>query len=124
MKPRFFLMTVFCLIFSHACLAQDHAAAAEQCIAENSGASSLDCLQKIYRQIQQEIAGLQKTIQIRLKEKRQAGDLIQTHYESAFSSLADASKKYAAFSERQCDFESAASGAAASGYGQVRWRCL
>jgi hypothetical protein len=38
--------------------------------------------------------------------------------------LRDAARRYAKFSERQCDFEVGYSGAAASGAQQVFYRCL
>jgi len=103
---------------------QDHALAVEQCIAENSGAGSVACFEKIFLENQRKITGLERALIRALKQKRQTDDFGETHYQLAVSSLRDASKKFAAFSQRQCDFAIGASGATASGSDQVRWPCL
>ena len=116
------------LIFSALCVlpvaaqAHDHAAAMERCIAEQSGAPSVACLEAVFWDTQRHIARLEKTLLAGLRQQRQAGELTGTHHELAASSLVDAAKKYEAFRERQCDFALGASGAAASGAEQVRWQ--
>jgi len=124
MKLQSLIFLALCFTCSQASSAQDHALAVEQCIAENSGAESAECLQKIFRKNKRNIANLEKAILRELKQKRRADDLGDAHYRLAVSSLKDSSKKFAAFSEQQCDFATGASGAVASGGGQVRWSCL
>ncbi|MFT3777909.1 MAG: hypothetical protein QM772_06465 [Ottowia sp.] len=124
MKPLFSMLAALCFVFPQTSHAQAHTLVVKQCIAENSGASSIDCLEKSFRETQRNIARLEKGILDKLKRKLRANDITKTHYELAVSSLVDASKKFARFGERQCDFSIGASGAVASGSGQVRWSCL
>jgi hypothetical protein len=124
MKPFTFTFLISCIIFLNTSHAQNHTLAVDQCITENSGADSVDRLQNIYWKIQRSISKQEHVILVKLKKKRQADDLTDTHYKLAVSSLMDASKKFTKFRERQCDFAVGASGAVASGSGQVRWSCL
>ena len=98
--------------------------AIDDCASKSSGAGLSECLENIFLETQQDIRRSEKAVLYKLKKQRQAGDLMDTNYELAVSSLNDASKKFAKFSERQCDFAVGASGAVASGSSQVRWRCL
>ena len=102
----------------------EHDAAAKQCIAENGGAGSIDCLERLYYQTERDITRLEKKIIAHLRHQRKNDELTGTHFELAVSSLKDASTKFRTFSARQCDYAVGASGAVASGSGQVRWRCL
>lgn len=104
--------------------AGEHAPQAARCIAENSGAASLECLEKTYWQAQGEIRRMEAAIIARLARERKAGTLTASHHEMAVSSLRDAARQFDRFSARQCDFAQGASGAVASGGGQVRWSCL
>jgi len=124
MKLRLFLLAALCFAFFQQAYAHNNRVAVKQCIEENSGADSIECLQKIFWKTQQNIAKLEKAILNHLTKQWQADNLTQTHYQMAVSSLRDASKKFAKFSERQCDFAIGESGAVASGSAQVRWSCL
>ena len=95
----------------------------ERCIAANSGAGSVACLEAIFWGTQRSIARQEKALLAGLRQQRQAGELTGTHHELAAAALADAAKKFESFRERQCDFALGASGAAASGAEQVRWQC-
>jgi hypothetical protein len=124
MKLYWFIIATLYSILAPTAHAQDHVLAVEKCISENSGAASVDCLEKIFWKTQKKIGILEEAILTRLAKKREADDLTSVHYVLAVSSLKDASKKFVKFSERQCDFALGASGAVASGSGIVRWSCL
>jgi hypothetical protein len=120
-----FILGVVCLIsFQGIASAQQHDASVEECIAGHSGADSLECLEKKFFQAQKRMASLEKKIRGQLNILFKIHNLTGAHHEMAVSSLKDASRKFAKFSERQCDFATGASGAAASGAGQIRWSCL
>jgi hypothetical protein len=103
---------------------RDHSLFAERCIAANSGADSVKCLEDVFYKTEYEIAQLERRILAKLKHQRRTGAIGSAHHELAVSSLKEASAKFRKFSERHCDFVLGASGAVASGSGQVRWRCL
>ena len=124
MSLRACLFGLLCLLGATLAHGGGHAARAERCIAENSGADSAACLEKVHAQTQQEIRRLQRAILARLARQREAGELTETHHQLAVSSLRAATKSYAGFSAQQCDFAVGASGAMASGSAQVRWSCL
>lgn len=115
---------LICLLAFQGAYGGGHAARAERCIAENSGADSVACLERLHQQTQRKIRRLESTILARLERRREAGELTETHHQLAVSSLREAAKAYAGFSARQCDFAVGASGAVASGSAQVRWSCL
>lgn len=123
MKPHALLLLCALGATAQAAPPQNHDAAVRQCIAENSGAGSVDCLKSIFWETQRTHARLEKALLGMLKKQRQADELTPTHHQLAVSSLADAARKFEAFRERQCDFALGASGSVASGAEQVRWQC-
>lgn len=103
--------------------AGDSAALVEDCIAANSGAGSVACLEKVMVTSQKEIARLEADLLGRLLSKVNRDDITHAHYKQAVSSLAHAAKRFEQFRESQCDFVVGASGAVASGSQQVRYSC-
>ncbi|MBB4863983.1 hypothetical protein HNP46_002843 [Pseudomonas nitritireducens] len=104
--------------------ARDFPAEGEECIVANSGAESVQCLTQLYDQSNHELRRLEDRLVAQSAQRLREDRITRTHHEQAASSLRDAARRYAKFSERQCDFEVGYSGAAASGAGQVFYRCL
>lgn len=104
--------------------ARDFPAEGEACIAANSGADSVQCLTQLYYQSNRELRGLEDRLVTRSAERQREGQITSTHHQLAASALRDAARRYARFSERQCDFEVGYAGAAASGAQQVFYACL
>lgn len=104
--------------------ARDFPAEGAACIAANSGAESVQCLTQLYYQSNGELRRLEDRIVARSAERQRVDLITATHHQQAVSALRDAARRYARFSERQCDFEVGYSGAAASGARQVFFRCL
>lgn len=105
-------------------LARDFPAEGEACIGANSGAGSVQCLTQLYYQSNRELHGLEDRIVEQSAERWHDDRITRSHHQQAASSLRDAARRYAKFSERQCDFEVGYSGAVASGAAQVFYRCL
>ncbi|WP_374350320.1 lysozyme inhibitor LprI family protein [Chitinimonas sp.] len=101
----------------------DYPARAEECIAANSGAGSIDCLQSLFYVTTGRIAGLENGIAKKLASKRHRDEITPTHHQYALAALRDAGRKFSRFAARQCEFSVGASGAVASGSGQVYWSC-
>jgi metallo-beta-lactamase class B len=100
-----------------------HDQAAEACIAENSGAESIDCLTAIADATKADILALENDVRTHADKRLQSGDILQTHHALAVSGLSSASKTFTGHAEHQCDAELGMSGAAASGSGQIYWSC-
>lgn len=105
-------------------VARDFPAEGEACIAANSAADSVHCLTQLYYQSNHELRRLEDRLVAYSTQRLRDDRITRTHHEQAVSSLRDAARRYATFSERQCDFEVCYSGAAASGAQQVFYRCL
>ncbi|MDN6857087.1 DUF1311 domain-containing protein [Pseudomonas sp. CAN2814] len=105
-------------------MARDFPAEGEECIAANSGAGSVQCLTELYYQSNHELRRLEDRLVAQSAQRLRDDRITRTHHEQAVSSLRDAARRYAKYSERQCDFEVGYSGAAASGAQQVFYRCL
>ncbi|MGE9763986.1 lysozyme inhibitor LprI family protein [Pseudomonas sp. PDM20] len=105
-------------------LARDFPAEGEDCIAANSGADSVQCLTQLYYQSNLELHHLEERLVERSAQRLRDDQITRTHHEQAVSSLRDAARRYAKFSERQCDFAVGYAGAAASGAQQVFYSCL
>ncbi|QRY78943.1 DUF1311 domain-containing protein [Pseudomonas sp. PDNC002] len=104
--------------------ARDFIAEGEDCIAGNSGAASVECLERLYYESNQEIRRLEDRFVAQARQRRRNDDIGETHYALAVSAMRDASRRFQKFSERQCDAEVAYFGGVASGYGQGRFTCL
>jgi hypothetical protein len=103
---------------------RDYVAEAEGCIAANSGAGSVECLQRLYQDSNLEIRRLENRIVANSRKREQDGTITGAHREQAASSMRDAARRFRKFSERQCSFEVGYAGAAASGARQVFFSCL
>ncbi|WP_157462805.1 hypothetical protein [Curvibacter gracilis] len=123
MKLCFVLLGLSLLCGTQNSRGQDHALAVDQCIAERSGADSVICIEKIKQNSQAELRRLERATVLKLKKQSTAGDITVTHYQMAVSALNKASTEFARFSAHQCEFSVGASGAVASGSGQVRGAC-
>jgi uncharacterized protein YecT (DUF1311 family) len=118
---KILLLVIF--ISSSVVIAKEMSSAAT-CIAENSGAGSIECLEKLYQSTEDELLTLDKHILDSLESKLKQNDITQVHYQSALSSLKKSAVKFKSYRDSSCDFAANYSGAVASGYQQVRWTCL
>jgi hypothetical protein len=116
------LLLVICI--SSPVVMAEWVSSAGTCIAENSGAGSIECLEKLYQLTEDEILELDKKILDSLETKLKQNDITQVHYQSALSSLKKSVRKFKSYRNDSCDFAANYSGAVASGYQQVRWKCL
>lgn len=97
---------------------------AEVCIAENSGAGSIECLEKLYKTLNQELDQLDQDV-LESLEIRDKNDIITSvHYESAVTAFKKSVEDFKHYRESSCNFRTYYSGAVASGYGQVLYKCL
>jgi len=118
------LVPLFLLAFPTLAFGRDYLADAEECIAAHSGAGSTDCLRSLYADSNLEIRRLEDRIVAQSRRREQDDTITEAHHEQAASSMRDAARKFGKFSERQCSFEVGYAGAAASGAGQVFFKCL
>lgn len=98
-------------------------AAANACIAENSGAESVDCLMAIANTADAERLTLEEAFFVRAQARLDANDIGETHHGIAVAELRSASQAFKDYAEHQCEAEVGLSGAAASGSGQIHWSC-
>lgn len=105
-------------------LLADEDTSVDDCIAGNSGAESVDCLKEIYQELNQELEQLNRSFVSRL-EQRDRQDIITTiHYQESLSAFKRSILDFKLYRKSSCDAQTYYSGAVASGYGQVLYRCL
>lgn len=97
--------------------------AATVCIAENSGAESVDCLMAIANTADAERLTLEEAFLARAQARLDANDIGETHHGIAVAELRFASQAFKDYAEHQCEAEVGLSGAAASGSDQIHWSC-
>ena len=97
--------------------------AAEACIAENSGADSVDCLMAIANAANAERLALEAAFFARAQTRLDANDIGETHHGIAVADMRSAAHAFEDYAEHQCEAEVGLSGAVASGSGQIRWSC-
>ena len=129
-----FIMSALCFSLTGASFAHaqgaaissgsDTRASIEECFGSYSGAGSVDCLEHLYHNTNLQIRRMENQIVAQSRKRWLDGAITGTHDELAVSSMRDAARRFKKFSERQCDFEIGFSGAAASGSGQVWYKCL
>lgn len=100
-----------------------HDAAANACIAENSGAESVDCLMAIADATEAERLALEETFLARAQARLDANDIGETHHGIAVADMRSAAQTFKDYAEHQCEAEVGLSGAVASGSGQIHWSC-
>jgi uncharacterized protein YecT (DUF1311 family) len=98
--------------------------AAQQCIAQNSGAESIVCLERLYYLGTRKIAITESQVKSALRKRKANGDLSQTHYEAAMAEFKKSSSFFNQYRDRTCYFAASATDGAASGYSQVLYSCL
>jgi uncharacterized protein YecT (DUF1311 family) len=104
-------------------LAQD-ISPAETCIAENGGAASVECLQKIYDNLNRELDQLNQKILSSLDDRLQKETITHTHYEYASTAFKKSNSDFKLYRESSCNALTYYTGAVASGYGQNLYKCL
>lgn len=114
---------IFLLISAENSAADIKLSPAQACIATNSGADSVICLQQLEAGLQQKIRRQQAALQKRWRSLRDAGELTETHYQVAVTESRLANRAFLQFTTNQCQAMTGARGAVASGYGQVYWTC-
>lgn len=123
-KCAYFLCSVLWCAAAAQAHGHDHAKQADNCIAANSGADSVECLEKLLYETKAQIGWLENSLHATLRHALKIDDIGNTHFLMGATGLRDASKKFYEYSERQCDFDLGLSGAGASGSGQVYYSCL
>jgi uncharacterized protein YecT (DUF1311 family) len=118
---KFLLMMILISCFSVE--AQDMSAA-ETCIAENGGASSIDCLQNLYEKLNQELDQLNQKVVSSLDERQQQDLITGRHHDSSVSALKRSIFDFKLYRESSCNSFTYYTGAVASGYGQQLYQCL
>ncbi|MBP6750012.1 MAG: DUF1311 domain-containing protein [Xanthomonadaceae bacterium] len=98
-------------------------AAAKACIAENSGADSVDCLMAIADAADTERLALEEAFLARAQARLDANDIGETHHGIAVADMRSAAQAFKDYAEHQCEAEVGLSDAAASGSGQIHWSC-
>ncbi|GEM_PF-2598998 len=98
-------------------------AAAKACIAENSGAESVDCLMALANAADAERLALEETFLARAEMRLNANDIGETHHGIAVADMRSASQAFKDYAQHQCEAEVGLSGAAASGSGQIHSSC-
>lgn len=98
-------------------------AAASACIAEHSGAESVDCLTALAEAADAERLALEAAFLARAEMRLKANDIGETHHGIAVTELRSASQAFQDYAEHQCEAEVGLSGAAASGSGQIHGSC-
>lgn len=101
----------------------DRERAAQACIAERSGAESVECLMALAQAADAERLVLEDAFLARAQTRLDTNDIGETHHALATSELRSASHAFADYAEHQCEAEVGLSGAVASGSGQIHWRC-
>lgn len=96
---------------------------ADTCIAANSGADSLICLEQLHQSVQNKIQRQQGLLQKNWRKRRDSEELTHQHYQQAISESRLANRHFAEFSHKTCLARVGASGAVASGAGQIYWSC-
>lgn len=98
-------------------------AAANACIAENSGAESVACLTAMAEAADAERLALEAAFLARAEMRLKANDIGETHHGIAIADMRSASQAFKDYAEHQCEAEVGLSGAAASGSGQIHGSC-
>lgn len=124
MKPHpSLLLLLLCLGHTAASAASMQQTSAEACIAANSGADSLNCLEQLHHSVQNKIQQQQSLLQKNWRKHRDSEELTNQHYQQAISESRLANRYFAEFSHKHCLARIGASGAVASGAGQIYWTC-
>jgi hypothetical protein len=117
------LMLAFALLTPLSGACKNHSEAVEHCIAQNSGADSVDCLNKIFDSTVLKIDMLEQDAREQVLRRLLVDRIGETHYDMSISALDGAAENFDAFSHHQCEFVVGNSGAVASGSGQIYWSC-
>lgn len=96
----------------------------DDCIASNSGADSIICLEDMLRDTDAEWNSLEKKIIASLERKLKSQDLTATHFSAALASFKQSHNDFEKFRETACNFVAYSSGAVASGYQQHLLGCM
>jgi hypothetical protein len=96
----------------------------ETCIAENSGAASITCLDSLYQKSEFDRQAMKKQLQASLRARLLKGDITQVHYDSALAALKKSWVEFASYRDSICLVIANYSGAVASGYQQIYLGCL
>lgn len=96
----------------------------DDCIASNSGAGSVICLEEMLRDTDFEWISLEKKIIASLERKLKIQDLTATHLSAALVSFKQSHNDFEKFRENTCNFVAYSSGAVASGYQQHLLGCM
>lgn len=97
---------------------------AEDCIAENSGAASIDCLKNLYEKLNQEMDQLNQDMVLSLEARHKQDQITSAHFEQALVALNRSILDFKLYRKSSCDAQAYYSGAVASGYSQVLYQCL
>lgn len=114
---------LFLILISSSVLAEEMSSA-EACIAENSGAGSIECLEKLYKTLNQELDELNKEVVSSLEERNRQNIITVNHYDSALLAFNRSILDFKLYRENCCNFSTYYSGGVASGYAQVLYTCL
>lgn len=114
---------LFLMLISSSVLAEEMSIA-ETCIAENSGAGSVECLQKLYEKLNQELDQLNRDLLLSLEQRDKQDHITSTHYEHSLAAFKRSILDFKLYRKSSCDAQTYYSGAVASGYSQVLYKCL
>jgi uncharacterized protein YecT (DUF1311 family) len=117
------IILIMILVSSFSVNAQDMSSA-ESCIAENSGAGSVDCLKNLYEKLNQNLDQLNKNVFSSLEEREKQDVITIVHYDGAISAFKRSILDFSLYRESSCNSSTYYSGAVASGYGQILYSCL
>jgi uncharacterized protein YecT (DUF1311 family) len=114
---------LFLILISSSVLAEEMSPA-ETCIAENSGAGSIECLQKLYETVNQQLYQLNRDLISNLEERDKQDEITHVHYQSALAAFKRSVLDFKLYRESSCNTLTYYTGAVASGYGQHLYQCL
>ena len=98
--------------------------AAEMCIAGDSGVGSVECLEKLYKTLNQELDQLNQAVVSSLEERNRKDTITIIHYNYALVAFKRSVLDFKLYRESSCNTFTYYSGGVASGYQQQLYKCL
>lgn len=124
-KKLLFLINIILIsVMSSQVVARDVSTTINDCIAENSGAGGIDCLQAILNDMDKKLHSAHQEVMKNLKQKWQQHSITETHYLAASEKLQATEELLKRYRESLCDALASSTGAVASGYQDYRLACL
>jgi uncharacterized protein YecT (DUF1311 family) len=118
---RFLLLLIF---MSSSVVLAEEVSAVDLCFEQYSGVGSVECLEKIYQSMNQELDQLNANVLLSLGERDRQDIITVNHYDLALPAFKRSILDFKLYRKSSCDAQTYYSGAVASGSSQVLYKCL